>query len=301
MSNLPTYTAGTKPASPAPGDVIYLSDTNKLAVYDGDISDWRLFNSDALVFNSAAPNEINYAGGLYDDPAANYYLDVSPIMHFDANFINGVDSSGNPAQGQPVVTWNDRSQSSLGIDLTQPEAVKQGDYDNSQGTAGVQNQATGFYELTQPFNRIASLTQVIVSSDPMSTGKLTALTTDPESCATAIINIGGVCNFTLGARATTGPALPAAPSLHVSIRDEGTLDNLYYLNGGAVAASTNGSFGNTSPTYDYVKMFSQYLRTGTGMLVHEVMIFDQALTTAQLNVIRGYVNVKHGLSVSTFT
>ena len=79
--------------------------------------------------------EINYAGGLYDDPAANYYLDVSPIMHFDANFINGVDSSGNPAQGQPVVTWNDRSQSSLGIDLTQPEAVKQGDYDNSQGTA----------------------------------------------------------------------------------------------------------------------------------------------------------------------
>lgn len=300
MSNLPTYTAGTKPASPAPGDVIYLTDTNKLAVYDGDISDWRLFNSDALVFNSAAPNEINYAGGLYDDPAANYYLDVSPIMHFDANFINGVDVTGNPAQGQPIITWNDRSQSGLGIDLTQPDAVLQGDYDSSQGPAGVQNQALGFYELTQPFTRIASITQVVVSSDPMNTGDLTVLTTDPESCSTVLVNIGGVCNFNLGGRnpVASAPTLPTGPSLHVSIRDEVTQDNFYYFNGGAVAATTNGGLSKTNP---YVKMFSTYLRTGTGMMVHEVMIFDQALTTAQLNVIRGYVNIKHGLSVSTFT
>lgn len=295
MSSLPTYTGATRPSSPSAGDAIYLSDVNKLAVYDGDISEWRTFNSDGLVYNAAAPNELHYTGGLYDSTSASYYLDVAPIMHFDATFINGSDSSGNPTVGDAVTSWSDRSGSATGINLSQATASEQGLYDSTSGIYGVKQASTGYYDLSSTYTLGSQLTQIIIASDPDNTDKIAGLTPSSETCADTFFNLGGACGTTvrLSGQAGNSLTLDAGPSIHTVTRN-GTAHN-YWYQGGSAHTSKTATFNLTA-----TKMFSTYSNNGTSALIHEVLVFDSELTLAQLNKVKDYVNNKYSITASTF-
>lgn len=172
MSSLPTYTGATRPSSPSAGDAIYLSDVNKLAVYDGDISDWRIFNSDSVLYNSAAPNELHYAGGIYDQVSANYYLDVSPTIHLDGAFIDGSDATNNPASGSAVSTWVDRSGGSVSYNLTQSTGSAQATFDAvTEGKNSLSFSAGDNYSLSSNYTGAAGqdYTAVYVAKIPGTT------------------------------------------------------------------------------------------------------------------------------------
>lgn len=90
MSTLSTCTSSTRPASPSQGDILYETDSYKTIIYDG--SQWREYQSS----NSA-----------YDLDGTNS-TSVRPLHHFDANYINGVDTSGNPSNGSSISNWKAR-------------------------------------------------------------------------------------------------------------------------------------------------------------------------------------------------
>lgn len=296
MRNLPTYTGATRPSSPSAGDAIYLSDVNRLAVYDGDISEWRTFNSDGLVYNAAAPDELHYTNGIYDSPSASYYLDVSPIMHFDANFMNGVDASGNPGVGDPVTSWSDRSGGITGINLSQATAAKQGLYDLTNGLYGVKQASTGYYDLSSTYPLGSQLTQIIIASDPDNTDRIAGLTPSSETCAATLFNLGGACGTTVRLAGAAGNSLTlgTGPLLHVVTRN-GAAHNYWYQGGSVHTSKTTTTFSMNA-----VRMFSQYSGGGTSALIHEVLVFESELTLAQLNKVKNYVNNKYSITASTF-
>ena len=91
MSTLNTCTSSTRPSSPAAGDTLFETDTNKIIVYDG------------TTFKDYISDSGTYALD------ASYSLSVRPLWHFDAGLINGVDTSGNPSNGDSLTgQWTSR-------------------------------------------------------------------------------------------------------------------------------------------------------------------------------------------------
>lgn len=91
-STLLTCTSSSRPSSPAAGDTLFETDTNKIITYDG--SAWRLYNSDGSVGYALDSTRI---------------LSVGPLFHFDAEKINGTDTSGNPSNAAAFTgQWTSR-------------------------------------------------------------------------------------------------------------------------------------------------------------------------------------------------
>ena len=79
MSTVTSCTSTSRPGSPSAGDMALETDTKRVICYDG--SAWQTYEADF---------------GPYVLDGSNT-LTVSPIAHYDAGFINGVDATGNPS------------------------------------------------------------------------------------------------------------------------------------------------------------------------------------------------------------
>lgn len=91
MATVDLCTSSTRPSTPSTGQVALETDTKKLIIYDG--SNWQTYAS---------------SGTLYELDASNT-LSARPVVHFDAAWINGKDGTGNPASGTFSGTWVDRN------------------------------------------------------------------------------------------------------------------------------------------------------------------------------------------------
>lgn len=114
MSTLNTCTSSTRPASPSAGDTLFETDTDSVIVYDG--SAWKSYGADNGGYNLDGTNS----------------LSDRPVLHFDAEFFNGVDTSGNPSNDTSIDTstvWKSRVDSS--ITLSQHVAASQPLYKTS--------------------------------------------------------------------------------------------------------------------------------------------------------------------------
>lgn len=302
MSSLPTYTGANKPSSPSAGDAIYLSDVNKLAVYDGDISEWRLFNSDGLLYNAAAPNELHYSGGVYGDASANYYIDVPPIMHFDANFMDGVSSTNNPSDGDTLTSWGDRSGGATNYDLAQTTASAQPTYYSVAGLTGVTFDSGDWFSLANSLSLPTGFTQVIIATNTdLNENSLVGLSPGTQNATGAgtLFAAGGAYNTQIklaGTSQTTNqPTFSQTnPNIHV-VTKSGTTWKYWYQGSSAVYNITS------SYSYTQTALGAGYF-TGCDTRMHEVLVFDSALSTSDLNIIKGYANTKYsGLSASDFS
>jgi len=74
--------------TPSDGMIRYQQDIQSCIVYDSGASAWKVFTPDA------AP---------YDLDGTNITT-TTPLFHFDAGFINGVDTSGNPSDAASLTT-----------------------------------------------------------------------------------------------------------------------------------------------------------------------------------------------------
>ncbi len=88
MSTLNTCTSSTRPASPSDGDMLYETDSYKTIIWDDTASAWREYTSSNSPYDLDGTNSVS----------------TRPVFHFDAGKINGVDTSGNPADAGSVTT-----------------------------------------------------------------------------------------------------------------------------------------------------------------------------------------------------
>lgn len=91
-STLLTCDSTTRPSAPSAGDTLFETDTNKIITWDGTA--WRLYDSDGSVGYALDGTNI---------------LSVGPLFHFDAEKINGTDTSGNPSDATAFTgQWTSR-------------------------------------------------------------------------------------------------------------------------------------------------------------------------------------------------
>ncbi len=107
MSVISTITSGTRPDAPSNGSVFYESDTQRLVVYAGDT--WHIYNRDSIISPEAGLEELHYDQGIYTNKLATYYIPTSPMMHFDAQHLDGVTNNSDMADQTFVPVWYDRT------------------------------------------------------------------------------------------------------------------------------------------------------------------------------------------------
>lgn len=88
MTTINTCTSSTRPVSPSTGDTLFETDTESLITYDG--SAWKSYGADDGNYNLDGTNVTT----------------VRPECHFDAEFFNGLDTSGNPANDSSIGASN---------------------------------------------------------------------------------------------------------------------------------------------------------------------------------------------------
>ncbi len=299
MSSLQTYTGSNRPSSPAPGDAIYLTDANKIAVYDGDISEWRLFSSDGLVYNNAGPNELHYTGGIFDLNTAPYYVSTSPDMHFDASFINGSEAT-NLINGDAVSAWGNRS-GNANFNLSQGSTSLTPIFYDSGTIKGVYFDSADYFNLANSYSLTAgsSTTQIIVHTNLASGNSISGLSPASHGNANAFF-VGGGQNgaIKMGAKSIANPPTFSGtnPNLHI-VRKTGLTFEYWYQGGTKHDTQTaSSSFSNT-----FTKMFTLYNTAGLNARIHECLVFPESLSIEDLNKIRGYLESKYSLGTTAIS
>lgn len=107
MSKLQTTTSTTRPASPPNGTMLFETDTNRILFWDG--TQYHVYNRDSLINTTGGVEELHYPGGLYADSTATYYIGTTPMLHFDASHMNGVDKTQVYGHGAHPQFWYDRT------------------------------------------------------------------------------------------------------------------------------------------------------------------------------------------------
>lgn len=107
MSVISTITSSTRPSTPVNGSVYYESDTHRLVVYAADA--WHVYNRDSIISPEAGLEELHYDQGIYTNKLATYYIPTSPMMHFDAQYLDGVTNNSDMADQTFVPVWYDRT------------------------------------------------------------------------------------------------------------------------------------------------------------------------------------------------
>lgn len=108
MSKLQTTTQSSRPASPPTGTIYHETDTNRLLFWDG--TQYHVYNRDSLINTTGGVDELHYPQGIYADTTATYYISQSPMLHFDPSHMNGINTQQVYAHGAWPEYWNERTQ-----------------------------------------------------------------------------------------------------------------------------------------------------------------------------------------------
>lgn len=297
MSQLQTIKSNSRPTSPVEGSVFYETDTKRILVYAQGT--YHVYNRDSLSYSTGGIDELHYPTGIYGDSSSLYYLTSSPIMHFDAKYIDGVDADNNPANGVSLSSWGDRSGGSTNYDLstaTQPRFYDVG------GLLGVTFSTGDNFTLANSIALPSNLTQIIIATNTdVTENSLAGLTPVQETCAGSLFTVGGACggaNIRLAGttQTTSVPTFSTSnPNIHVVTKSNAAYK--YWHQGGSALYSITASFNMTA-----TKMFSHYNDLGSDTRIHEALVFDSTLSVSDLNIIKDYANNKYSaLSASTFS
>ena len=103
-----TCLSSGRPTNALHGDILYETDTMRLIIYDTSqgVGNERWVFHDQSGYQFGTLNDLdllNYAGGkVSPNPSSPYLLSAAPEVHLDARFLDGLDSTNNPASGTSV-------------------------------------------------------------------------------------------------------------------------------------------------------------------------------------------------------
>lgn len=241
-------------------------------------------------------DELAYPDGLWT--SSNYIVSVQPIYHFDASILDGASAANNPSDGTAVSTWGNRSGQATDYDAIQGTAEKQplfqGTYlDFDGGDLLTVNNAPGLA------GGSAFTTITVAYKD--GTTKFAPIGKTPIQNAYYVAPLNyssGTTYFLDNSSASVSSAGygPHFDSIQQFVFTKDTSNDwTYYLQGnnsyktGSTSSTISGGFGSLG--------HNGYYHDGR---IYELMLFDSALSVADLNVIRTYLNNKYaGLPSST--
>ena len=214
-------------------------------------------------------------------------------MHFDATFLDGQDSANNPSNGSAVSSWSNRSGSSTSYTATQSTGSAQPTYttigDGSKPC--VTFDGGDFLDTANNYVLGSNITLITVSKST-------------NSSKSSVMGWNGAWQNTIWTKWSSNSSdyvvggsrgdytAPENFSLHVVTRSVGAV-NLYENGGSALWSGTNTSTMNAG----------RIGRTQLGYHegnISEILVFNSALSTSELNVIRAYVSNKYGITTTSF-
>ena len=292
MSTLNTCTSSTRPGSPSAGDTLFETDTNKIIVYDG--SAFKEYDSDT---------------GTYALDGSNS-LTTRPLWHFDAELVNGVDSSANPSDaasftGQWTSKINGETTVAQGTASSQPTYNTSGE--NSK--AYLSFDGGDFLFLTKRVYFNGDFTFMVVSKGATSSSNMSPLGANGSEVPTLDNNnfqLGGAGPFSgrsgdfLMFYSDSGSGYPGAASFPSGKNFHSQTRNLIYKRESSAASlffDGDNAGSRTSGTSDcdvrvgVIGMTNFNKTTGN---IYEIIAFDSALSTTDLNSWLAYVTAQYG-------
>ena len=298
MSSINIVTSLSRPSSPSKGDVYFESDTNRLLVWDGGM--WHVYNRDSMSFTSAKTEEIHYPQGIYSDSTATYYIATSPILHFDSSHIDGLTKTSPYANGEWVEYWHDRTHSRYkyketrsGADAVMVDSGSSLPFVDTKGATYTPD--TG---QTPPTDISGEFTLMYVMNPKLSSHMSPApylkwyRTSDAFTYnlfAGRNIAPSGINNEADYFKTVTGST---GPCLQIGRNSQANGAQIWRPdergNTRPAFAEINQTFPYGNGTYD----LSTFLHTYP-MEVYEVIWWDQALTIAEINTAKDYLQNKY--------
>ena len=291
MSTLNTCTSSTRPASPSAGDTLFETDTDSVIVYDG--SAWKSWGADNGGYNLDGTNA----------------LSDRPVLHFDAEFFNGVDTSGNPSNDTSIDTstvWKSRVDNS--ITLSQSVAASQPLYKTSGTNSKPYVYCDGgdYLYFSKGFTLPGEFTTFAIAEQ-------TAGDRPPTIFGGSGVNIGDVPKF-LSADANlafgysgdkyylyyqqTGAANNAVAPVSAStdmrallVSRDGSNNTKLFMDG-----DNEGAGVGTNSDVQFIGQVFHGKQAGFDMLgnVYELMLFTTSLSNADRNALGAYAQAKYG-------
>jgi len=264
-------------------------------------TDTYILDGTAQAISPPGANALNYPNGIFFNSGATYYISTQPIMHFDADYIDGADEANNPTNGATLTSWGDRSGGATNYDLSQTTASEQPTYYSSAGLTGVTFDSGDYFDLANSLATPTSLTQVIIATNTdVSENSLIGLSPSGQTTGgQALFGTGGAYGTQIklaGTGQTTNqPTFSQTdPNIHVVTKSGSTWK--YWYQGSSAVYNITSSYSLTQAT-----LGGGYYQ-GVDARIHEVLVFNSALSTSDLNVIKGYANTKYStMSASDFS
>lgn len=303
-STLLTCTSSTRPASPAAGDTLFETDTNKIIVYSG--SDWKLYDSDGQAINDSDITSLN----------PHLWLDPSYSSSF---FTDSGKGTAVTTDGARVGCFADRSGN--GFDFVQATLANKPTLCKEAGIGQVSSLC---YSLTDELGFVGTTSSEISAANitifwvwrlsPEGNHFFlqgTANTNEPRlringSAGSLVYNwnpfgseetsgTGGV------AFSTSVVSDASIPARHIyCLRTNSTANRTYsYQNGGAdIAGSTTAPTGVYLEDTETTKMFAGTNNFYSPYWLFEYIVFDSSLSDANVNKVNTYLGNKHGITVT---
>ena len=323
MSTLLTTTSIQKDSlTPETGALYYETDTNRLLLWDG--TQFHVYNRDSLTNTTGGVDELHYPQGIYSDTTATYYISQSPMLHFDASHMNGINTQEVYAHDEWAEYWNERTQNNYqyretanGVDAvmdlnhsglmssntnTLPCVRDNGSFYTPTGNApiSISGDVTTFFVL-QP-NNTSGLVSPSNYDSWYNNNNTTANQTYFHMKTSFGNNLGGTpnpawtntgetswANWRLAVNPTTGPGLYIGRNSdlgHQVWRPDSRGNHVPI------------TVGKTTSIGDLELIGSPY---NYNQWIYEIMFFDTALSITEVNTVKSYLQNKHqGLNADYF-
>jgi hypothetical protein len=291
MTTINTCTSSTRPASPSAGDTLFETDTESLITYDG--SAWKSYGADNGNYNLDGTNVTS----------------VRPVLHFDAEFFNGVDTSGNPSNDTSIDTstvWKSRVGDSY---LSQHTASAQPLF-KSSGTNSkpyVYCDGGDFLYISRPVLLPTTFTMFAIA-EGTSANKMTFFggTGAVKSSLGASGNLAWIYTgqqyFYFGETGAANASVPLAINggemrSHLITRDSSNNTKLH-MDGDNVGSMTGTNSDPQLISTVFTGNSNAYRAVGN---VYEMMLFGSDLSDADQNALGAYAQAKYGSSNLNWT
>jgi len=297
MSTLLTCTSSTRPGSPAAGDTLFETDTNKVIVYSGTA--WKEYQDNGQLYNDSDITALS--PHLWLDGAGGYFYDDELKTSLVSN------------HGQQVGTWADRSGN--GFDFTQATATSRPTiindfgptnktfllYDADQlsftGTTSSEIPGAGSTMFFVLHFGVVSGDYILSSSDSSTRIRSTASTilgTLFFHCQ----NYAGTANSSTYLATNTNDVLSYKVGI-VAFRFGASLAESFV--NGTTQTDTETSIGTgnvltNGVTYD---LFDTTVGPSQPNMLGEYMVYDSALSDTDMNTVTNYLGKKYGITVAT--
>jgi hypothetical protein len=296
MSTLNTCTSSTRPGSPSAGDTLFQEDTNQIIVWSG--SAWKLYDSDGAAYQDSDITALS--PHIWLDGQGSYFYDdhnKSNLVTFDNSSVgawadrsgNGFDFVQSTVNSRPIIVNN------FGVN-NKTFLHYDGDQLSFTGTTSSEipaNPSTLFLvALIYPIQA-----KNLIKSTDSSLRIRTLVPSGIDTFRLALDDFGGVGDGSTFALTDDNIGLRKNIFIYALRGGSSLIES--FVNG-AVSADTEtniptGNIFNNGATYD---ILDDNITTSPNFL-GEFMVFDSALSDANMNTVFGYLSNKYGIAVAT--